>query len=96
MIILNQSHKSLYLFENKMNTDDMLNFQELLSVLNLFNKEKLKKYNIDLLTNSPMCSKSTIGLICVRRKSNNKILYNFTKIDDKSSLVSLITTIDVK
>ncbi len=98
--LLNISNNKLYfLCENKIVKENRIGIKKHLEHINILNDKELKELYKKILINSPLDEKSTrngIWFINILRGSANKILYNFTEIDDKTTKVSLIATIDIK
>ena len=69
--------------------------KEKLDTINSLNPEELKKFHREMLTTGSMSDKggAGLGLIEMSRKSGNKLLYNFEKLDDEYTYFYLQTLI---
>lgn len=64
--------------------------------INSLNREELREYYQETLSNGSVSEKGTagLGMIDIARKSGNKLEYEFLEIDDKYSFFSLNVKID--
>jgi hypothetical protein len=67
-----------------------------LDAINSKDKDELKLYYQERLSNSKVSSKGTagLGMIEIARKSGNKLDYEFLKINEETSFFSLNVKID--
>ncbi|MBO7142864.1 MAG: SiaB family protein kinase [Bacteroidales bacterium] len=69
--------------------------QEKLDTINSLNQDELKKFHREMLTTGSMSDKggAGLGLIEMSRKSGNKLLYSFERLDDEYTYFYLQTLI---
>lgn len=81
---------------NYIEKDDAASLKERMDTINGMDKEELKKYYQDVLSNGTLSVKGTagLGMIDIARKSGNKLEYQFLPIDDKTSFFCLNIKID--
>ena len=80
---------------NYMKAGDVSGLKEKLDLVNGMDKEELKTYYKQVLSEGSMSSKGTagLGMIDIARKSGEKLDYEFLSINDKTSFFSLTVKI---
>ncbi len=83
---------------NPIYNDSIPKLTEQLNNINSLNPEELKKYYKEVLRNNIISNKggAGLGLIEIARKSGNKLIYDFVKLDDTYSYFYLTTEIQRK
>ena len=101
--LLGYDNKRFYFSSgNLVDNEDVYFIEEKLKEINLIfdqdnAREQLRKMYKDKLKEAGLFKDGVkIGIIDLARKLDDKILYNFEKIDDKHSVFSIICTVDDK
>ncbi len=94
-IFVIQKVDSLYFITtgNIVENDAIPNLKSLIEKINGFNKEELKAYYKQVLSDGSLSDKggAGLGLIDMARKSGNKLFYNFREVDSEHSYFYLHT-----
>jgi hypothetical protein len=77
---------------NYMYTENVSSFKDKLDKVNSLNKEELKEYYKSILNNGHMSHKGGggLGMIDIARKSGQKLMYDFSKLDENLTFFSLM------
>lgn len=80
---------------NYMRKDDVAPLKDKLDLVNSMDKDELKAYYKQVLSEGAMSEKGTagLGMIDIARKSGEKLDYDFMPINDKTSFFSLAVKI---
>jgi hypothetical protein len=81
---------------NYIDVESANELQRRIEIINGMDKEELKKYYQDVLSNGTLSEKGTagLGMIDIARKSGNKLDYQFLPISDDNSFFCLNIKID--
>lgn len=97
-IINTSENKLFYLCENLIYTNEVSKLENQLKELNLLNKEQKKEYYKNIIRGSNLSGmpRVSMGLCVLSIKTDKNLLFNFTKINEKHSLFSIITTVTIE
>jgi hypothetical protein len=96
VFVLKKEHAKYFITTgNLIENDNIENLTEQIEQVNKLDKDELKAYHRQVLVDGKISSKggAGLGLIDMARKSGNKLLYAFEKVDEKYSYFYLHTEI---
>jgi len=84
-VVQRKSHGYFITTGNLIKTEEKENITKLITKINSLNPTELKKFSLEILDSGEISSKggAGLGLVEMARRSKNKLLFDFIKVDDK-------------
>jgi len=98
LFVKSEDRKLHILAKNAVASEEMGSLKYLIEIINSFNYDELKEIQMEQLKTGkiePQFKKYN-GMMSIRRRTNNKLLCNFSKDDKHGPMISIIATIDIE
>lgn len=98
LIVKSENRKLYILAKNSIETDEMGGLNYLIEIINSLNYDQLKEIQMEQLKTGkvePQFKKYN-GMMSIRRRTNNKLLTNFSRSEEHGLTFTIIATIDIE
>ena len=98
-LFVKENNNKLYILaKNAISSEEMGSLNYLIEIINSLNYDELKGIQMEQLKTGkiePQFKKYN-GMMSIRRRTNNKLLSNFSRSEDHGLMITIIATIDIE